>query len=38
MNLFLSIDDTMVEKEGEKFELRSKLFVHAAHNGSHFDY
>lgn len=34
--LFLSIDDTMVEKEGEKFELRSKLFDHAAHNGSNY--
>ncbi len=34
--LFLSIDDTMVEKEGEKFELCSRLFVHAAHNGSNY--
>ncbi len=34
--LFLSIDDTMVEKEGEKFELRSRLFDHAAHNGSNY--
>ena len=34
--LFLSIDDTMVEKAGEKFELRSKLFDHAAHNGSNY--
>ncbi len=34
--LFFSIDDTMVEKEGEKFELRSKLFDHAAHNGSNY--
>lgn len=34
--LFLSIDDTMVEKSGEKFELRSKLFDHAAHNGSNY--
>lgn len=34
--LFLSVDDTMVEKEGEKFELRSKLFDHAAHNGSNY--
>jgi len=33
--LFLSIDDTM-EKEGEGFELRSKLFDHAAHNGSNY--
>ena len=34
--LFLSIDDTMVEKEGKKFELASKLFDHAAHNGSNY--
>ena len=34
--LFLSIDDTMVEKEGKKFELCSKLFDHAAHNGSNY--
>ncbi len=34
--LFLSIDDTMVEKEGEKFELCSRLFDHAAHNGSNY--
>ena len=34
--LFLSIDDTMVEKEGDKFELRSRLFDHAAHNGSYY--
>ena len=34
--LFLSIDDTMVEKEGVKFELRSRLFDHAAHNGSNY--
>lgn len=34
--LFLSIDDTMVEKEGSKFELRSRLFDHAAHNGSNY--
>ncbi len=25
--LFLSVDDTMVEKEGKKFELRSKLLT-----------
>ena len=31
--LFLSIDDTMVEKESEKFELHSRLFDHTAHNG-----
>lgn len=34
--LFLSIDDTLVEKKGEKFELRSKLFDHAVHNGSNY--
>ena len=34
--LFLSIDDTMVEKEGDKFELCSRLFDHAAHNGSNY--
>ena len=34
--LFLSIDDAMVEKEGDKFELRSRLFDHAAHNGSNY--
>lgn len=34
--LFLSIDDAMVEKKGEKFGLRSKLFDHAAHNGSNY--
>lgn len=34
--LFLSIDDTMVEKEGEKFELCSRIFDHAAHNGSNY--
>ena len=33
---FLSIDDTMVEKEGDKFELCSRLFDHAAHNGSNY--
>jgi len=26
----------MVEKKGEKFELRLKLFDHAAHNGSNY--
>ena len=35
-NMFLSIDDTMVGKAGEKFELRSKLFDHAAHNGPNY--
>lgn len=34
--LFLSIDNTMVEKESEKFELRSKLFDHATHNDSNY--
>lgn len=34
--IFLSIDDTLVEKEGKKFELRSRLFDHAAHNGSNY--
>lgn len=34
--LFLSIDDTMVEKESEKFELHSRLFDHTAHNGSNY--
>lgn len=32
--VFLSIDDTLVEKYGTKFQTRSKLFDHAAHNGS----
>ncbi len=31
---FLCIDDTMVSKFGKKFEDVSKLFDHAAHNGS----
>lgn len=34
--IFLSIDDTMVEKSGEHFELCSKLYDHAAHNGSNY--
>jgi len=34
--LFLSVDDTLVEKFGKKFEYSSKLFDHAAHNGSNF--
>ncbi|HCT92126.1 MAG TPA: hypothetical protein DF613_12235 [Lachnospiraceae bacterium] len=34
--LFLSIDDTMVEKSGRHFELCSKLYDHAAHNGSNY--
>ncbi len=34
--VFLSIDDTMAEKYGTKFQARSKLFDHAAHNGSNY--
>lgn len=34
--VFLSIDDTMVEKYGTKFQARSRLFDHAAHNGSNY--
>ena len=34
--IFLSIDDTLVEKYGTKFQSRSKLFDHAAHNGSNY--
>ena len=34
--VFLSIDDTMVEKYGTKFQARSRLFDHAAHNGSSY--
>lgn len=34
--LFLCIDDTMVSKSGKKFEDVSKLFDHAAHNGSNY--
>ncbi len=34
--LFLSIDDTMVENSGKHFELCSKLYDHAAHNGSNY--
>ena len=34
--MILSIDDTMIEKYGEHFECRSKLFDHAAHNGSSY--
>ncbi len=34
--MFLSIDDTMAEKKGEKFELCSRFFNHAAHNGSNY--
>ena len=32
----LAIDDTLIEKFGEKFEHWSKLFDHAAHNGSNY--
>ena len=34
--IFLCIDDTMVTKFGKKFENVSKLFDHAAHNGSNY--
>ena len=34
--VFLCIDDTMVSKFGRKFEDASKLFDHAAHNGSNY--
>ena len=34
--VFLCIDDTMVAKFGQKFENVSKLFDHAAHNGSNY--
>ena len=34
--IFLCIDDTMVSKFGRKFEDASKLFDHAAHNGSNY--
>ena len=34
--IFLCIDDTMVEKFGKKFSCVSKLFDHAAHNGSNY--
>ena len=34
--LFLSIDDTMIEKSGKHFKLCSKLYDHAAHNGSNY--
>ena len=34
--VFLFIDDTMVEKSGRYFELCSKLYDHAAHNGSNY--
>ena len=35
-SVILSIDDTMIEKFGEHFECRSRLFDHAAHNGSSY--
>ena len=34
--VFLCIDDTMVPKFGKTFENASKLFDHAAHNGSNY--
>ena len=34
--VFLSIDDTLVEKYGTKFQFRLKLFDHAAHNGFNY--
>ncbi len=34
--VFLCIDDTMVSKFGTEFENVSKLFDHAAHNGSNY--
>ena len=34
--VFLCIDDTMVSKFGKKFDHVSKLFDHAAHNGSNY--
>ena len=34
--VFICIDDTMVSKFGLKFENVSKLFDHAAHNGSNY--
>ena len=34
--IFLCIDDTMVSKFGTKFENVSKMFDHAAHNGSNY--
>lgn len=34
--VFLCIDDTMIAKFGHKFENVSKLFDHAAHNGSNY--
>ena len=34
--IFLCVDDTMVAKAGTRFENVSKLFGHAAHNGSNY--
>ena len=34
--LVLSVDDTLTEKFGEKFEYWGKLYDHAAHNGSKY--
>ena len=34
--IFLCVDDTMVAKAGARFENVSKLFDHAAHNGSNY--
>ena len=34
--VFLCVDDTMIAKSGQKFENVSKLFDHAAHNGSNY--
>ena len=36
--IFLSIDDTLMEKQGTKFPARSRLFDHAAHHGSNYLY
>ena len=34
--IIIAIDDTLVEKYGQAFAYRSKLFDHAAHNGSNY--
>lgn len=34
--IFLCVDDTMISKSGTKFENITKLFDHAAHNGSNY--
>ena len=34
--VFLCIDDTIIPKFGKKFDNVSKLFDHAAHNGSNY--